>query len=125
LPRGDDSLAAEGESDVTSTIEAQKAAVVRAAQSRVDQDLPDRKTEPGERALLHRFIAELYEHVPPETVGNARKICGAALALWRFAAHRRAAAPNCASIIPSARRMAGRRPYVVDRQRRHAVSSIR
>ena len=42
---------------MTSTIEARKAALVADAQR-----LADRQPEAGERALLRRFIAELYEH---------------------------------------------------------------
>ncbi len=70
---------------MTGTIEAQKAALVRDAQA-----LADQQTKAAERAPLRRFIAELYEHVPPSDVAarNPEDLCGAALALWRFGAHR-------------------------------------
>jgi len=70
---------------VTGTIEAQKAALVRDAQI-----LADQKAEAAERAPLQRFIAELYEHVPPSDVAarTPADLYGAALALWRFGARR-------------------------------------
>jgi len=70
---------------VTGTIEAEKAASVRDAQA-----LADQQTKAAERVALHRFIAELYEHVPPSDVAarSPTDLYGAALALWRFAAHR-------------------------------------
>jgi glutamate dehydrogenase len=71
---------------VTSTIEAQKAALVGDAQL-----LATRQTEAAERALLQRFIAQLYEHAPPSDIAlrSPADLCGAALALWRFAARRK------------------------------------
>ncbi|MGC2415279.1 MAG: hypothetical protein WA459_21610, partial [Stellaceae bacterium] len=71
---------------MTSTIEAEKAAFIRDAQM-----LADARAEASERASLHRFIAELYAHVPPNDVAtrSPADLCGAALALWRFAARRR------------------------------------
>ncbi len=70
---------------MTSTIEAQKAALVGEAQL-----LAEERTEAAERALLHRFIAEFYEHAPPSDLArrSPADLCGAALALWRFAARR-------------------------------------
>src|SRR5690348_5491050 len=71
---------------VTNTIEAQKAALVGEAQMLADRQVPT-----SERALLRRFIAKLYEHVPPDDVAlcSPDDLCGAALALWRFAVGRR------------------------------------
>src|SRR5438067_2562299 len=57
----DDSLPPPGKPAVTSTIEAQKAARIRDAQL-----LASQKAQASEHVLLHRFIAELYEHVPPD-----------------------------------------------------------
>jgi len=70
---------------VTSTIENAKTERVRAA-----QDLADRQEDAAERALLRRFIAELYRHVPPGDIADRtpRDLFGGALALWRFAARR-------------------------------------
>ena len=70
---------------MTGTIEAQKAALVRDAQA-----LADQQAEAAKRAPLHRFIAELYEHVPPSDVAarSPEDLCGAALALWHFGARR-------------------------------------
>ncbi len=70
---------------MTSTIEAAKADLVRAAQR-----LAEERGNLAERAPLIRFIAELYEHAPPSDVAARRPadLCGAALALWRFAACR-------------------------------------
>jgi glutamate dehydrogenase len=50
-------------------------------------DLADRLPEPAERALVRRFVEELYAHVPPADVAerSAPDLFGAALALWRFA----------------------------------------
>ena len=78
-------LAAEGEEAVTGTIEAQTAALVRDAQA-----LADQQTEGEERAPLRRFIAELYQHVPPSDLAarSPEDVYGAGLALWRFAARR-------------------------------------
>jgi len=78
-------LSRERKRAVTSTIEAHKASLVRDALI-----LASEATEASERALLHRFIAELYEHVPPDDVAarSPGDLCGAALALWRFAALR-------------------------------------
>ncbi len=70
---------------MTSTSEATKAALVGEAQR-----LADQQAEAAQRALLPRFIAEFYQHVPPSDVVARRPadLCGAALALWRFAARR-------------------------------------
>jgi glutamate dehydrogenase len=70
---------------VAGTIEAQKAAMVRDAQL-----LADQQAKAAERAPLRDFIAELYQHVPPSDVAahHPTDLYGAALALWRFAAHR-------------------------------------
>jgi glutamate dehydrogenase len=79
-------LVGERARDVTSTIEAQKAALIRDA-----QNVADRETEAGERTQLHSFIAEFYRHVPPGDVAarSPDNLCGGALALWRFASRRR------------------------------------
>jgi len=105
---------------VTSTIEAQKAALVRAAQSRVDPALADpalaeQKTEPGERALLRRFIAEFYEHVPPDDVAarSPADLCGAALALWRLAAQRRSGSAKLRVYNPERAADGWASPYTV------------
>src|SRR5204862_6694944 len=44
----------------------------------------------AEQVSLRRFVAVLYEHVPPADVAarSPDDLCGAALALWQFAAHR-------------------------------------
>src|SRR5215207_5288160 len=70
------------EARVTSTIEVEKAERVRGAQS-----LADRNADAAEGALLRRFIAELYRHVPPSDVASRSQedLYRAALALWRFA----------------------------------------
>jgi glutamate dehydrogenase len=75
-----------GNRTVESTIEAKTAAFVRDAQK-----LADQRTNAAEHAPLHRFIAELYAHVPPSDIAarSPADLCGAALALWRFAARRR------------------------------------
>ena len=100
---------------MTSTIEAQKAALVRAAQSRVDPDLAEQKTEPGVRALLHRFIAEFYEHVPPDDVAarSPADLCGAALALWRLAAQRRSGSAKLRVYNPERAADGWASPYTV------------
>ena len=71
---------------MTGTIEATTAGLVRDAQI-----LADKQTEAAERAPVRRFIAELYEHVPPSDLAarSPEDLCGAGLALWRFAARRR------------------------------------
>ena len=70
---------------MTSTIEEEKAGLVRGAQR-----LAEERSKPAERAPLCRFIAELYAHVPPSDVAarSPADLCGAAIALWRFAARR-------------------------------------
>jgi glutamate dehydrogenase len=70
---------------VLSAIEAEKASLVREAQT-----LADSGTDPADRALLRRFIAEFYEHAPPGDLAtrSAADLCGGALALWRFASGR-------------------------------------
>ncbi|HEV2336703.1 MAG TPA: NAD-glutamate dehydrogenase domain-containing protein, partial [Stellaceae bacterium] len=54
------------------------------------QTLAEKRATAAERAPLQRFIAELYAHVPPSDVAarSPADLCGAALALWRFAARR-------------------------------------
>src|SRR5690349_10649758 len=44
----------------------------------------------AEQPALRRFVALLYEHVPPADVAQRSPddLCGAALALWQFASHR-------------------------------------
>src|SRR5947209_16901824 len=70
---------------VASTIELEKAERVRDAET-----LAGAASETAEPAALRRFIAVLYEHVPPSDVATRAPadLCGAALALWRFAARR-------------------------------------
>ncbi len=85
---------------MTGTIEAQKAALVGDAQI-----LADQQTEAAEHAALHRFIAELYEHAPPSDVAarTPADLCGAALALWRFGAHRRSGSAKVRVYNPTSR----------------------
>ena len=61
---------------MTSTIEAQKAALVGDAQR-----LADQRAESAEGALLQRFIAEFYENAPPSDVAqrSPADLYGAAL----------------------------------------------
>ena len=69
-----------------STIEKIRAERVRAA-----AELAGERSGLAQRPILSSFVTELYEHVPPSDI-NARSpedLCGAALALWRFAARRR------------------------------------
>ncbi len=70
---------------MTNTIEVEKAERVRQAQS-----VAEPGADAAEGALLRRFIAELYEHVPPRDVAGrtSQDLYGAARALWRFAARR-------------------------------------
>ena len=65
-----------------SVIEAAKEERVRAA-----ADLAEGLADPAERHLLHRFVAELYAHVPPGDIAtrDPNELFGAALSLWRFA----------------------------------------
>ncbi|HEV8678524.1 MAG TPA: NAD-glutamate dehydrogenase, partial [Stellaceae bacterium] len=67
---------------MTDPIDATKAALVGEAQI-----LAETQGEAAERALLPRFIADLYEHAPPSDIAlrSPADLCGAALALWRFA----------------------------------------
>ncbi|HLY45353.1 MAG TPA: NAD-glutamate dehydrogenase [Stellaceae bacterium] len=71
---------------MTSTIEAATEQGLRDAQA-----LAEQRAESAERALLPRFIAQMYAHVPPSDVAarGPEALCDAALALWRFAARRR------------------------------------
>ncbi|MBV9152337.1 MAG: NAD-glutamate dehydrogenase, partial [Alphaproteobacteria bacterium] len=70
---------------VANTIELQKAERVRDAES-----LAEGRSGAAGQASLRRFITVLYEHVPPGDVAarSPDDLCGAALALWQFAAHR-------------------------------------
>jgi len=70
---------------VASTIELEKAERVRDAET-----LADARSNGTEQASLRRFVALLYEHVPPGDVAacSPDDLCGAALALWQFAARR-------------------------------------
>ena len=69
---------------VASTIELEKAERVRDAESLADSRCGSAQAE------LRRFIALLYEHVPPADVAarSPDDLFGAALALWQFAAQR-------------------------------------
>jgi glutamate dehydrogenase len=73
------------------TMEAEKAALIGEARLLAEQRAG------AERALLQRFIAELYEHAPPSDIAqrSAQDLCGGALALWRFAAQR----PPCTAKV--------------------------
>ena len=70
---------------MASTIELEKAERVRDAET-----LANARSDGIERGSLRRFIELLYEHVPPGDVAarSPDDLCGAALALWEFAAHR-------------------------------------
>src|SRR4051812_25039730 len=70
---------------VPNAIELEKAERVRDAET-----LADARSNGAEQASLRRFVAVLYEHVPPADVAarSPDDLCGAALALWQFAAHR-------------------------------------
>jgi glutamate dehydrogenase len=70
---------------VASTIELEKAERVRDAET-----LADMLSDTAEHMALRRFIAVLYEHVPPSDVAarSPSDLYGAALALWRFASRR-------------------------------------
>ena len=95
---------------MTSTIEANKAAFIRDAQM-----LADQQTKADERAPLHRFIAELYQHVPPDDVAErgAADLCGAALALWRFAARRQSASAKVRVYNPAGGRDGWSSPHSI------------
>ena len=72
--------------------------------TRIEQEKAERVSAAGDLAAQHaaavppaqlrRFIAELYEHVPPGDIAprTPADLCGGALALWRFARSRRAGA---------------------------------
>jgi glutamate dehydrogenase len=70
---------------VASTIELEKAERVRDAET-----LAAVRLNGAEQLPLRRFVALLYEHVPPADVARRSPddLCGAALALWQFASHR-------------------------------------
>src|SRR5438105_3115164 len=70
---------------VASTIELEKAERVRDAENLAAVRLNGAAQPP-----LRRFIALLYEHVPPADVAQRSPddLCCAALALWQFASHR-------------------------------------
>ncbi len=95
---------------MTSTIEARKAALVRDAQR-----LADQRTEAAERAPLHRFIAELYQHVPPSDVAarSPADLCGAALALWRLAARRQSGSAKVRVYNPASGRDGWSSPHTI------------
>ena len=95
---------------MTSTIEAKTAAVVRAAQK-----LADRRTKPAQHVPLHRFLAELYAHVPPSDLAarSAVDLCGAAVALWGFAARRESAIAKVRVYNPTSRRYGWSSPHTI------------
>ena len=70
---------------MASTIELEKAERVRDA-----ENLAAVRLNGAEQPPLRRFIALLYEHVPPADVAQRSPddLCCAALALWQFASHR-------------------------------------
>jgi glutamate dehydrogenase len=70
---------------VASAIELLKVERVRAAET-----MAEAMSHGAPPARIGRFIAELYEHVPPSDIAarSPSDLCGAALALWRFAARR-------------------------------------
>jgi len=95
---------------VTGTIEAQKAERVRDAQK-----LADQQAKAAERAPQRRFIAEFYRHVPPSDVAarSPADLCGAALALWRFAAHRKDGGAKVRVYNPTAGRDGWASPHTI------------
>jgi len=95
---------------VTGTIEAKTAALVRDAQI-----LADRQTKAAERAPLRRFIAELYEHVPPSDLAarSPEDLCGAGLALWRFAARRQSGSAKVRVYNPAGGRDGWSSPHTI------------
>ncbi len=95
---------------MTSTIEAKKAEFVSDAQM-----LADQRTEAAEHGPLHRFIAELYQHVPPSDVAarSPADLCGAALALWRFAARRQSASAKVRVYNPAGGRDGWSSPHTI------------
>jgi glutamate dehydrogenase len=76
----------------TRAIEAAKTTLVDKAASLAETVLG---ATPAARA--HRFVAELYEHVPPADIAGRDPVdlCGAAASLWRLAANRK---PNSAAV---------------------------
>jgi glutamate dehydrogenase len=95
---------------VTGTIEAKTAALVRDAQI-----LADQQTKAAERAPLRRFIAELYEHVPPSDVAarSPADLCGAGLALWRLAARRQSGSAKVRVYNPAGGRDGWSSPHTI------------
>jgi glutamate dehydrogenase len=95
---------------VTGTIEVKTSALVREAQA-----LADRQTKAVERAPLRRFIAELYEHVPPSDLAarSPEDLCGAGLALWRFAAHRQSGSAKVRVYNPTLGRDGWSSPHTI------------
>jgi glutamate dehydrogenase len=69
-----------------STIEAKKAALVDKSAA-----LAAERVDEAEQTIARRVIAAFYEHAPPADVSerSPSNLCGAALALWRFAERRR------------------------------------
>ncbi len=70
---------------MTSDNEANKQASINAAAA-----LAATRCQPGESTVVRAFVALFYEHAPPAdvTVRSPEDLCGGALALWRFGAHR-------------------------------------
>jgi glutamate dehydrogenase len=68
---------------VTHTIDDLSATHIKAAQA-----LAAARAEPPPGARIERFIAGFYAHLPPSDIAlrTPSDLCGAALALWRFAA---------------------------------------
>ncbi|HVB15767.1 MAG TPA: NAD-glutamate dehydrogenase [Stellaceae bacterium] len=95
---------------MTNTIEATKAERVRAAEA-----LARQLGATAERALLPRFVAQFYEHAPPSDVAarDAAELCGAALALWRFAAGRRSFTPRLRVYNPDSATDGWSSPYTI------------
>ena len=70
---------------MTNIADKEKAERIRGA-----AELAERCTDAAPPGRLGRFIAKLYEHVPPGDIAarTPADLCGGALALWRFAARR-------------------------------------
>jgi glutamate dehydrogenase len=95
---------------VTGTIEAKTSGLVRDAQI-----LADQQVKAAERAPLRRFIAELYKHVPPSDLAarSPEDLCGAGLALWRFAARRRSGSAKVRVYNPTLGRDGWSSPHTI------------
>ena len=95
---------------MTSTTEETKAVLVCDAQR-----LAGERSKAAERAPLYRFIAELYAHVPPSDIAarSPADLCGAAIALWRFAARRQSGSAKVRVYNPTRGRDGWSSPHTI------------